>query len=170
MLFWEIEWNLAKRADNIFNVKLYKSTLFLASIYQQNQYKLNYNVLYKINFSFSSFYCFLYFFLFTCFCFVFIMRAFVSQRLHCGKNSGVSGSKSDDRPQWTQMNEWILHEKYDISTGKQHERFSVQNTNSVIWESGLWSSLRTSCKIVLHTLKIIQHPFQWRDFVEITSF
>ena len=63
----------------------------------------------------------------------------------------VSGSKADNCPQWTQMSGWILHEKYGISTGQQRERFSLQNTSLVIWESGFRSSLGTSCKIVAHT-------------------
>ena len=65
----------------------------------------------------------------------------------------------------------ILHEKYDILTGEQHERFSLQNTDSLIWESGYRSSFRTSCKIVPHT-HIENHSAllsMIRDFLEITS-
>ena len=57
-------WNLARRAGNIFNVKLCKSTLFLVSVYQLNQY-INSTITYIISIIISyiisySFFCFLF--------------------------------------------------------------------------------------------------------------
>ena len=115
-----------------------------------------YNINFWLSFCDSFLFCFVFSFYLTyptrqvVFALFFLKRVFVSQRLHCGINSGVSGSKTDDRPQWTQMSGSILHGKYGISTGEQHERFSLQNNYSVIWESRFWSSLGTSGKNVRH--------------------
>ena len=68
-----------------------------------------YNINFWLSFCDSFLFCFVFSFYLidptgqVVFALSFLKRVFVSQGLHCGKNSGVSSSKIDDRPQWTQM-------------------------------------------------------------------